>query len=193
MDRTVVLVVGSRVFWRDPTMPIKSLVSFALTCAAAFVLSAPAGALADCGDSILETAEQCDDGNLLEGDCCSSDCLFEPNGQVCDDGDPCSSDGTCSDGSCNATPTPIPHFLSLRRVPRVVVWFLACHRIYRARSTSTPAGRCSTSTLTWVPIWGSRPINRVRIARAMPRHATVSTPELVWEELTTARLATSVE
>jgi hypothetical protein len=84
-------------------MPIKSLVSFALTCAAAFVFSAPAGALADCGDSILETAEQCDDGNLLEGDCCSSDCLFEPNGQVCDDGDPCSSDGTCSDGSCNAT------------------------------------------------------------------------------------------
>ena len=67
------------------------------------MLSAPAGALADCGDSILETAEQCDDGNLREGDCCSSDCLFEPNGQVCDDGDPCSSDGTCSDGSCNAT------------------------------------------------------------------------------------------
>jgi cysteine-rich repeat protein len=84
-------------------MSTKSFVSFALACAAAFVLSAPAGVLAGCGDSILETAEQCDDGNLLEGDCCSSDCLFEPNGQVCDDGDPCSSDGTCSDGSCNAT------------------------------------------------------------------------------------------
>ncbi len=100
------MVVGSWVSGGGGTaMSIKSLTSFFFTCAvaAAFVLSAPAGALADCGDSILETAEQCDDGNLLEGDCCSSDCLFEPNGQVCDDGDPCSSDGTCSDGSCNAT------------------------------------------------------------------------------------------
>ncbi len=35
------MVVGSRVFWREPTMSIKSFVSFALTCAAAaaFVLT----------------------------------------------------------------------------------------------------------------------------------------------------------
>lgn len=39
-----------------------------------------------CGDGIVAGAEQCDDGNTIDGDCCSSDCQFEPVGTVCDDG-----------------------------------------------------------------------------------------------------------
>jgi len=31
-----------------------------------------------CGDGELDLLEQCDDGNLLPGDCCSPLCLFEP-------------------------------------------------------------------------------------------------------------------
>ena len=37
MDKRAAVVVGSRVFWREPAMSIKSFVSFALTCAAAAV------------------------------------------------------------------------------------------------------------------------------------------------------------
>ncbi|HLK11774.1 MAG TPA: hypothetical protein VKW76_10370 [Candidatus Binatia bacterium] len=31
-----------------------------------------------CGNGLREPGEQCDDGNLLDGDCCSSDCRIEP-------------------------------------------------------------------------------------------------------------------
>jgi len=34
VDKRAAVVVGSRVFWREPAMSIKSFVSFALTCAA---------------------------------------------------------------------------------------------------------------------------------------------------------------
>jgi len=52
-----------------------------------------------CGDSIIQSGEQCDDGNTLKGDGCSSECqneiIVEPNlcgndvidyGEECDDG-----------------------------------------------------------------------------------------------------------
>jgi cysteine-rich repeat protein len=31
-----------------------------------------------CGNGVREPGEQCDDGNLLDGDCCASDCQVEP-------------------------------------------------------------------------------------------------------------------
>lgn len=40
-----------------------------------------------CGDSYLEGTEECDDGNKIDGDCCSSSCAFEPAGeQICGKG-----------------------------------------------------------------------------------------------------------
>jgi cysteine-rich repeat protein len=36
-----------------------------------------------CGDGILALSEQCDDGNLVNGDCCSSTCTFESASTVC--------------------------------------------------------------------------------------------------------------
>lgn len=36
-----------------------------------------------CGNSVLEGGEQCDDGNLNEGDCCSATCAFESAETVC--------------------------------------------------------------------------------------------------------------
>lgn len=43
-------------------------------------------ALDGCGNSVIDGAEQCDDGNLVSGDGCSSDCLMEcdcPSGTDC--------------------------------------------------------------------------------------------------------------
>lgn len=59
----------------------------------------------ECGDGVLETYEQCDDGNTANGDCCSSTCKFEPAGSSCSDGqfctvaDTCNGTGTCVGGS----------------------------------------------------------------------------------------------
>lgn len=60
-----------------------------------------------CGNDIREGTEECDDGNVVNGDGCSSTCTFEPScgngiidaGEQCDDGSIFSGDG------CSATCT----------------------------------------------------------------------------------------
>jgi cysteine-rich repeat protein len=64
--------------------------------------------LAVCGNSIVESGEQCDDGNTMSGDCCSLSCQSEPLGNPCpDDGNVCTTDlcdgaGTCAHAAGNA-------------------------------------------------------------------------------------------
>jgi cysteine-rich repeat protein len=86
--------------------------------------------LPKCGDGIRTDDEACDDGNTLDGDCCSATCTLEPTGTacsddlnactsdrcdgagtcvhepadgVCDDGDACTSGDTCVAGACAGT------------------------------------------------------------------------------------------
>jgi cysteine-rich repeat protein len=83
-----------------------------------------------CGNGIPESPEQCDDGNTVNGDCCSATCLFEapgsacaddgkvctgdqcngngvcthpnkPNGTTCEEGNLCTADDECVEGTCN--------------------------------------------------------------------------------------------
>jgi uncharacterized repeat protein (TIGR01451 family) len=78
-----------------------------------------------CGDGILDRdgGEECDDGNLDGGDCCTADCRFDVPGSSCSDGDvcngkeicgisgvclpgkalACSDEDPCTDDSCDAT------------------------------------------------------------------------------------------
>jgi cysteine-rich repeat protein len=53
---------------------------------------------ATCGNALVETGEDCDDGNTTPGDCCSAFCIFETAGSTCDDGDACTVSDNC-DGS----------------------------------------------------------------------------------------------
>ena len=64
-----------------------------------------------CGNGVTEPGEQCDDGNLANGDCCSATCLFEAAGTpcraaagVCDLAETCTgTSGTCpADGKSTA-------------------------------------------------------------------------------------------
>ncbi len=43
-----------------------------------------------CGNTIIESGEQCDDGNTANGDCCDSGCQWEPNTQICNEEWKCS-------------------------------------------------------------------------------------------------------
>jgi cysteine-rich repeat protein len=53
-----------------------------------------------CPNDLLEPAEQCDDGNAVEGDCCSAICMYEQPGV------PCTTDGNaCTNDVCNSTGT----------------------------------------------------------------------------------------
>jgi cysteine-rich repeat protein len=48
----------------------------------------------------VEPGEDCDDGNTLNGDCCSSTCHFEAAGSTCNDGNACTVGETCNQGVC---------------------------------------------------------------------------------------------
>ena len=64
------------------------------------------GVRAHCGDHYVDpdNGEQCDDGNNLDGDCCSATCQFESGS--CDDHNVCTTADTCSAGVCTGTPGP---------------------------------------------------------------------------------------
>jgi cysteine-rich repeat protein len=50
-----------------------------------------------CGDGLLGAGEECDDGNLADGDCCTSQCTVPPS---CDDGSVCTVNDHCDAGVC---------------------------------------------------------------------------------------------
>jgi cysteine-rich repeat protein len=52
-----------------------------------------------CSDGVLGAGEGCDDGNMIDGDCCSSACQTEPPGP-CDDQNLCTVGDTCVNGAC---------------------------------------------------------------------------------------------
>jgi len=51
-----------------------------------------------CGDGVLQGTEQCDDGNTVNGDGCSSTCMIEPHFTCPMLGKPCVHDVICGDG-----------------------------------------------------------------------------------------------
>jgi cysteine-rich repeat protein len=76
----------------------------AVVLALPFAFLAPASAAAICGDTVVDVGEDCDDGNVSDGDCCSASCVYEPSGTPC--GNPvatsCSDPDTCDDlGDCD--------------------------------------------------------------------------------------------
>jgi cysteine-rich repeat protein len=54
--------------------------------------------LRGCGNATLDDGEECDDGNVEPGDCCSQSCKLEPG--ACNDRDACTGDGVCDGSTC---------------------------------------------------------------------------------------------
>ncbi len=48
--------------------------------------SLPPAVMRDCGNGIIETGEECDDGNKVDGDGCTANCELEPSVHGCGDG-----------------------------------------------------------------------------------------------------------
>jgi cysteine-rich repeat protein len=62
-----------------------------------------------CSNGVTDPGEDCDDGNLLDGDCCSSRCRFEPSGSPCaGDGNTCTDDVCDGAGTCTHPPNTTP-------------------------------------------------------------------------------------
>lgn len=61
-----------------------------------------------CGNSTVESGEQCDDGGTAAGDCCSASCQFEAENSPCaGDGNACTQDACDGAGSCESTEAPL--------------------------------------------------------------------------------------
>jgi len=99
-----------------------------MTGAATFVMPTVSG-MADlasqlaCGDGVIDPGEDCDDGNLTNGDGCSEDCAAEPcftctgtpsactqlpDDIACDPGTLCKINNRCSAGVCVGDAIPVP-------------------------------------------------------------------------------------
>ena len=90
------------------------------------VADLPRGSAPRCGDGLVFYPEECDDGNTVDGDCCSSTCTFEPRGVPCGDGSDlctrrvCDGAGTCDPehaGSCHIPVGPEAASLLIRDRP----------------------------------------------------------------------------
>jgi cysteine-rich repeat protein len=58
-------------------------------------------AVTDCGNGTIDSGEQCDDGNFVNGDCCSSTCQYEAASSPCDvDANVCTTDQCDGSGVC---------------------------------------------------------------------------------------------
>jgi cysteine-rich repeat protein len=71
------------------------------------VLFEAPGALAECGDGVLDGSEECDDGDLQGLDCCSADCTFQAAYTLCDHGE----SGSCLErlqGHCDGSGSCFP-------------------------------------------------------------------------------------
>lgn len=54
-----------------------------------------------CGNGVGDSGEECDDGNTVNGDCCSAGCKLEPAAAACpDDGNGCTDDRCDAQGTC---------------------------------------------------------------------------------------------
>src|SRR5262249_55849364 len=62
-----------------------------------------------CLNGMLDPGEDCQDGNIADGDCCSSHCRFEAAGSLCTtDGNVCTDDVCDGAGTCTHTPNTAP-------------------------------------------------------------------------------------
>lgn len=114
-----------------------------------------------CGNGNLDAGEDCDDSNLVDGDCCSSTCQFEGSGSPCGDAtddectnpDTCDGAGTCQD---NHEPAGVPCTADTDICTRDV-----CDGEGTCAHNETPAGSCKTSSLGLLKVFNdSNPAKR---------------------------------
>ena len=90
----------------NPTLPVDQEACVAWT-ESRFVYDVIFDQVSTCGNGVIEGGEECDDGNTLNGDCCSATCALEPAGSPCPDALFCDGYETC-DGSGGCQPGPPP-------------------------------------------------------------------------------------
>ena len=99
-----------------------------------------------CGDGVIQTGEQCDDGNTNNGDCCSSTCQYESSATVCRaSAGVCDVAETCTGASASC---PTDTFLSSSTVCRLSAGQCDIAETCSGSSASCPADVFQPNTVT---------------------------------------------
>lgn len=64
--------------------------------------------ITNCGNGTVDGGEQCDDGNVRNGDCCTGSCQLDGAGTPCADANSCTDNVCDGAGACNATNNSAP-------------------------------------------------------------------------------------
>ena len=75
---------------------IRLLARYVAVVATMALTTGGAAGQSSCGNGHVDAGEQCDDGNSVDGDCCSSTCQFEPFDSPCNDHNPCTAGDRCT-------------------------------------------------------------------------------------------------
>jgi len=94
------------------------------TCGTAMLCRAGTCVASRCGDGIITPPEECEDGNVTDGDGCNSDCTFtcksSDPARNCTPADACMGQGTCDDTTHVCTPgSMLPDRVPMIRPSRV--------------------------------------------------------------------------
>ena len=118
-----------------------------------------------CGDGVIQSGEQCDDGNNIDGDCCTANCVADPVGTLCaDDGNVCTDNICDGGGACIAQANTAPCdngvfcdgvdicsgvvSVSLRGIPARLARSATISAMSPLRTASTPSAPHALTTAT---------------------------------------------
>ncbi|MBI3782308.1 MAG: hypothetical protein HY270_02790 [Deltaproteobacteria bacterium] len=140
-----------------------------------------------CGNGVVDPGEQCDDGNVVDGDCCSSLCLFEAAGSSCpDDGSTCTADQCNGAGVCTHPPqpgapacTPTPTATASSTATQTATATATPTPPAQSPTPTTTATSTATATATPTPILDHFSCYSARITHGAPTFTTITAMPLV--------------
>ena len=141
--------------------------------------------LGDCGNATLDPGEQCDDGNVVDGDGCDANCTatgcgngIVTAGEECDDGNLDDGDGCSSSCQVQPTYTPTPTDTETSTPTRTSTATFTATRTPTVTVTAT-ATHTPTATFTPPPTWTATPTptgTPTSTATDTPTHTPTATP-----------------
>jgi cysteine-rich repeat protein len=133
----------------------------------------------NCGNNVVDGFEKCDDGNQVDGDCCSATCDFEASGAPCPDATVCNGAETC-DGAGACQPG-----MPLDCDDNSLCTQDSCDPVGGCINQSTPIGTCRTALKSTLILKDKNPNTGDKLAWTWAKGQSTTQSELGMPNATT--------